>query len=214
MKMIRTARLFILLALTTSPAFATHPCTSPLVLDLDGDGVLTYGVDAGVSFDITGDGALDRVGWTNPFSEEGFLWIDLDKDGQVSGGGELFGTATVLPDGTRATNGFEALRVYDAATYGGNGDHVISKEDLIWPVLRIWVDSNQDGLSQPWEVGPLPKWGVYAIELTYEERDRVDGTGSVHRFEGRFLRRVKFLGAELLRVQRIEDVYFPIAAPD
>lgn len=203
--------LFVLLFLAlASPALATHRCSTPLVLDLNDDGVRLWGVSAGVTFDIDADGTLDRIAWTNPSTEEGFLWLDLNGNRVADDGAELFGTATILPTGERASNGFEALAAYDDPIFGGNGDGVISEEDLIWGHLRLWVDANQDGLSQPEETTRLKKWNVAIILLDFWESDRVDGTGSWHRFQGRFLRRVKKLGTEFLQAQTIEDVFFAL----
>jgi hypothetical protein len=205
-----TTRTILVLSLLTcsAPALATHPCTSPLILDLNGDGVQVYGVSAGVAFDIDGNGSPERLAWTNPYTEEGFLWLDLNHNQVVDDGSELFGTATLLPTGEPASNGFEALASYDGYDLGGNGDGVISNADEIWSHLRLWVDANQDGVSQPQESAPLSRWRVAAIPLDYTEADRVDGTGSWHRYQGRFLRRVKTLGGELLQLQVVEDVFF------
>ena len=56
------------------PTHADHPCTSPLLLDLNDAGrIRTVSVDDGVSFDINSDGTLERIGWTHEDGEEGFL---------------------------------------------------------------------------------------------------------------------------------------------
>jgi len=90
---------------------------------------------------------------------------------------------------------------------------VISEEDLIWEDLRIWVDANQDGRSQESETGRLQTWRIVALRLDCVETDRIDGTGSWHRFEGRFIRRVKKLGMELLQTQAPEDIFFAFRRP-
>gem|GEM_PF-6278962 len=109
------------LLLLGPPAFATHTCTSPLILDLNGDPIRLYGTHAGVSFDIDGDGEDEEVAWTNPHSQEGFFWLDRNNNHIVDDGRELFGTATFLPTGEPASNGFEALASFDEPSQGGDG---------------------------------------------------------------------------------------------
>lgn len=53
----------------------------PLVLDLDGDGLETLGVNAGVLFDHDGDGIRTGTGWISP--DDGFLALDRNGNGVV-----------------------------------------------------------------------------------------------------------------------------------
>ena len=54
---------------------------SPLVLDLDGDGVETTNVnDQWVVFDLDGDGVKNRTGWAG--ADDGFLVFDRNGDGR------------------------------------------------------------------------------------------------------------------------------------
>ena len=67
---------------------------SPLVLDLDGDGVETAGVNNNwVMFDLDGDGVKNRTGWLRP--DDGFLVFDRDGDGLINNGREMFGNYIV-----------------------------------------------------------------------------------------------------------------------
>lgn len=139
---------------------------SPLVLDLNGDGVHTTGVESAVSFDIDGDGLQERVGWTDAATEDAFLWVDLFRNHFVDDGRELFGIGTLLPAaGLRAANGFEALAVYDRTVNGGNEDGQITLADWIWGHLRLWVDHNHDGVSQPTEISTIHASGVRSLNL-------------------------------------------------
>lgn len=193
---------------------------SPLVLDLDGNGIHTTDLLEPVSFDIDGDGDLETVGWTASGSKDAFLWIDLDRNRVVTGGAELFGDATLLSDGRLAANGFEALAQYDAAEVGGNGNGSIDPEDLIWRHLRLWIDRNHDGRSSPHEIRTLPSEGVLQISLSYREIDRLDGNLNHRRFTGTFMQRVT-PATDLQRPRsrqtrartisrEVQDVYFRI----
>ena len=64
--------------------------TSPIVLDLNGDGVHTTSAAQGVSFDLNATGHAHQVGWVS--SQDGLLVMDRNHDGQINNGTELFGT--------------------------------------------------------------------------------------------------------------------------
>lgn len=161
-------------------------CNSPLVLDLDGDGLYTTGVDRGVRFDLNGNGIAERCGWIDPYEDDAFLWLDLNGNYQVDSGRELFGDSTATPDGSSPTNGFEALALYDRPEFGGNGDRKIDPEDLIWTSLRLWIDKNYDGKSALKEIFTLSDWNVRSISLKYKRRLRVDGNDNIRAFWGIF----------------------------
>ncbi len=187
-----------------------NDCQSPLVLDLNGDGIHTTGLDWPVQFDIDGDGTLDTVAWTDPMTEEGFLWLDLNGSGVVDGGEELFGVGMRMPDGRRAPDGFEALRVYDRPTNGGNADGAITRNDRIWGHLRIWVDRNHDGISQSEEIRPMQTHGVISIRLRFVIYDDTDANGNEHRFRGTYQKLVKQSGRLRVANQAIEDIFFRV----
>jgi len=84
---------------------------SPLVLDLNGDGVITTSQSGGVHFDNDGNGFSELTGWID--SNDGLLVIDKNNNGKIDNGNELFGNNTLLADGSTATNGFLALATYD-----------------------------------------------------------------------------------------------------
>lgn len=95
------------------PACPPRWYNDPLVLDLDGDGIPTTTVDAGVDFDITGDGQRERIAWTLPDANDALWYFDHNHNGIIDGVRELFGDATDLPDGAQSRHGFEALAMYD-----------------------------------------------------------------------------------------------------
>jgi len=141
--------------------------TSPLVLDLNGDGVQTLHWAANTHFDIDGDGDLDNVGWVG--DGDGLLALDRNGDGLINDGGELFGEATRLADGSKADDGFAALAELDS-----NADGRISADDALFSSLRVWVDANQDGTSQAGELYNLSSLGIVSINLDAEQTSQVD----------------------------------------
>ncbi len=183
---------------------------SPLILDLNGDGIRTVDENHAVSFDINADGIPERINWTFWESEEGFLVLDRNGNGTIDDGGELFGDATPMPLGEHAENGFEALALYDQPGFGGNGDGVITRADVIWKQLRIWIDRNQDGVSQQREISPLARFGVVGLSLDFAESDDLDGNGNRHRLQGSYLRKMTDNGPVELQEFQMHDVFFKI----
>lgn len=190
-----------------SPAAATHPCTSPLILDLEEDGLLIWGSNFGVDFDIDGDGTKERIGWTG-IGRDAFLWTDRNRNGVVDDGSELFGTATEFPGDGFAKNGFEALARLDTAAYGGNGDGILDAADDGWRSLLLWIDENRNGVSERAEIRPLAAEGIQAFDLAYDVLDEFDGAGNLWAFEGTFVQQIREQSDQRFRLGRIVDVFF------
>ena len=131
---------------------------TPIILDLNGDGVRTQSIDAGVKFDLFDDGVAISTGWVS--GGDGLLVLDRNHDGQIKDGSELFGSATRLSNGEKASDGYAALRELDS-----NGDGTISSDDAIYGDLRVWVDSNSDGISGAGETKTLAELGIAKINL-------------------------------------------------
>lgn len=145
----------------TAPMGLTDPIpTSPLVLDLDGDGIETVGMASGIQFDLNNNGFCETVGWVG--ADDGLLALDRDGDGAITGGFELFGNNTLLESGSRAANGFLALAELD-----GNKDGVIDAGDEVFSQLRVWRDTNQNGESDAGELLSLEEAGVSRLNLGY-----------------------------------------------
>lgn len=65
----------------------------PLVLDLNGDGVQLIRLDRSQThFDFDGNDFRERAGWISP--QDGFLARDINGNGRIDNGSELFGNAT------------------------------------------------------------------------------------------------------------------------
>jgi hypothetical protein len=141
--------------------------TSPLVLDLDGDGLdLTL---ERVRFDLRATGQPQMVTWTG--KREGFLALDLNGDGRITSGRELFGDRSRC-NLDRCADGAAALAVYDEPAKGGNGDGRIDASDTVFGSLKIWVDSNHDGKSQASELNSLRDNGITSLSLQATRLDR------------------------------------------
>ncbi len=161
---------------------------SPLAFDLTGAGVTTTSVRDGVQFDLLGTGRPVQTAW---LAAGALLTLDLDADGTVDSGRELFGEATPLASGLPARHGFEALAQYDRFEHGGNDDGQIDIGDSIFPLLGLWTDSNRDGSSSPAELTSVIDAGIEAISLapigqTWVGTD--SARGKTIGIEGTFLR--------------------------
>ncbi len=140
---------------------------SPLVLDLNGDGVRTVSVTDGVQFALGTDGLLRQTGWVS--SDDGLLVRDINADGRINDGRELFGTATELSPGVTAVDGFAALSALDS-----NGDGRITPEDAAFSELAIWKDNDGNGLTGSGELLSLKEAGVAALHLNAKVSTQMD----------------------------------------
>lgn len=99
-----------------------QPMCDPLVINLD---TAIVGVsDQKFLFDIDADGVLDSISGLKAGS--GYLALDLNGDGVINDGSELFGT--------KSGDGFKDLAKYDS---DGNG--WIDEADSIWSKLLIFT---------------------------------------------------------------------------
>lgn len=149
---------------------------SPIILDLDGDGIETLALGSNY-FDHDGDGLSERSGWVSP--DDGLLVHDRNGDGLVSDGSELFGNSTVLQNGQKAANGFQALAEYD-----DNGDGQVDAQDASFSSLKVWRDLNGNGVSDQGELQGLAAAGVRSIATAYTNSPHVDANGHAHKQQG------------------------------
>jgi hypothetical protein len=156
---------------------------SPIIMDTEGEGFHLTSADAGVMFDIAGNGNPIQIAWTDPRYHNAFLGLP-GSDGLIHNGMQLFGNFTPQPSSDNP-NGFIALAQYDKPEDGGNGDGLIDERDAIFSRLRLWIDENHDGICQPNELHSLLEMGVHSLALDYIRSDRKDQCGNQFRYRSK-----------------------------
>ncbi len=128
-----------------------NPPISPLVLDLDGDGVeLTALADSRAHFDLNTNGLAEKTAWIS--GDDAFLAFDRNGNGRIDDLSELFGGEEV--------DGFTVLAGLDS-----NGDGVIDAQDDAFENLVLWRDADGDGATDAGELTSLGAAGVASIDL-------------------------------------------------
>ena len=152
---------------------------SPLILDLDGDGVETINRSEGIHFDHDGNGLSETTGWVG--RDDGLLVFDKNGDGQITSGGELFGNFTKVNDTQTASHGFQALSLLDE-----NDDGVISAADSAFSQLKIWKDSNSNAIVDSGELLFLAELQIKSLGLAYTGSSNTDLQGNQHLLLGNY----------------------------
>ncbi len=155
---------------------------SPLILDLDRDGIdtLSVGDTARTHFDHDANGFAERTGWIS--AQDAFLVRDLNGNGRIDSGRELFGNQTHLSNGATAGNGFIALAELDL-----NGDGAVDAQEAATAGLMLWRDANSNGITDDGELLTLAEAGVASLLVRYTHSQRVDASGNAHRQLGFFV---------------------------
>ena len=129
---------------------------SPLLVDVERNGFRMSTADEGVFFDLDGDGQPELTSWPQTGADDAWLVLDRNNDDEINNGTELFGNGTPTGnDGSIVANGFLALRALEADTTLGNGNGMVTSADLLYGLLRLWLDANRDGVAQPEELTSL-----------------------------------------------------------
>ena len=115
----------------------------PLVINLDTD--VASVSDQKILFDLDADGVNDNISRLNAGS--GYLSLDLNDDGMINDGSELFGT--------RSGDGFRDLSKYDS---DGNG--WIDEADEIFDKLKICV-FDKDGSQKLYKLKEKDVGAIY-----------------------------------------------------
>nr|WP_267876192.1 hypothetical protein [Duganella rivi] len=142
----------------SSQQLGALPALTPIVLDLNDNGIDTLAASAGVQFDLRADGKPVNTGWVG--GGDGLLAMDRNGNGVIDDGSELFGSSTVLANGHKAGNGYQALQDIDS-----NHDGVIDSRDASFDKLKVWIDGNADGVSQADELKTLAQLHIQQLQL-------------------------------------------------
>lgn len=118
--------------------------TDPLVINFGGTAAQLS--EQRFAFDLNSDGKSEQI--NAPLSGSGFLALDLNNDGKINDGSELFGPGT--------GNGFGELAKYD-----GDGNGWIDESDSVFKQLKVWAGSGTDSSK----LSSLASLGVGAISL-------------------------------------------------
>jgi VCBS repeat-containing protein len=180
--------------------YGSDPITyaSPLVLDLNGDGVQTVDMDHGVQFDLSNSGTKQQTGWVS--KQDGLLAIDLNGDGQINNGAELFGNHTKLANGADAADGWQALVAQDT-----NNDGLVDAQDANFDKLRVWVDADSDGVTDAGELRTLAEMHITSINAN-------NNGGSVQQ-NGNTLRGFSSFTTDDGKTHEVVDAWFATTTP-
>lgn len=156
-----------------------------------------------VKFDLRGDGQKQCWSWPEAGSGNGWLAMPgrTNHDGMVDSGKDLFGSSTyqmrpvyINPPckgnpGCNQESGYDALIELKQPDLGGYEDYsnpdshfILSEKDKLWKDLRIWIDDNRDGISQPNELHKLSEFGIKTISLIPAMSGKYDEWGNWFRY--------------------------------
>ena len=145
---------------------------SPLILDLDGDGIETIGVKDSIAFfDHDNNGFAELTGWVA--DNDGLLFWDRNSNGLLDGGNEIFGDNTTLANGQKAANGFAALTELDT-----NADGKIDAADTQWAQLGVVTGTGN--------VKTLAEANVQSLNLAHTEQNEIKATGNLEWLKGSY----------------------------
>jgi VCBS repeat-containing protein len=137
----------------------------PLILDLNANGKTSVSLaDSHTYFDYAADGLKEHTAWIE--KGDALLVRDINNDGIINDGSELFGDKTELADSSLAADGYAALAQYDS-----NNDGIIDKNDTDFSQLKLWKDANLNGKTDTGELVDLSVAGITSLSL-----NRTDGS--------------------------------------
>ena len=138
---------------------------SPIVIDLNNDGINTLSLDYTRNFDLDNNGFAEATGWIQ--KDDALLAYDRNGNGKIDNGSELFGNHTLSDNyyshTSGNTNGFNALKEFDT-----NNDGIIDKNDKDFDKLLLWQDKNSNAITDEGELIKLSD-KVRSIDLNYKQ---------------------------------------------
>ena len=130
--------------------------TSPIILDLAGDGIQTLSADqSDALFDLDGDGLADDTSWIG--TNDAFLYLDRDGNGTMSGVEEI----SFIGDVPNAATDLDGLAAFDS-----NSDGILDASDDRFADFGVWQDADGDGAVDEGETVGLEQVGIASIHLT------------------------------------------------
>ena len=125
----------------------------PLIINFSGTEEIEFtSLAEGINFDLDNNGFDEKTAWIK--NNDGFLAIDLNSNGKIDNGGELFGDCFIMPNDKKSSNGFEALRSLDTNKNGkiddnddlfGNitiNQNETDEEYTLFDQLVVWFGDN------------------------------------------------------------------------
>ena len=125
-------------------------CIDPLVINLEGNPASFS--DQTFFFDLNSDGKVEEL--SSLAAGSGFLSLDLNNDGVINDGSELFGT--------KSGDGFKDLAAYDK---DGNG--WIDENDEVFKHLKVWT-KNADGSDRLIAIADAGVGAIYLGHVSTE----------------------------------------------
>jgi hypothetical protein len=175
----------------------TPECNTPLVLRFT-DAPVRYQASSSLAgaapFSVAAN-SCQETDW--PTAATPWLVRDVDGNGTIEDGTELFGSGTQLRSGARATNGFEALAELD-----GNNDGQVDGNDAEYEQLMLWYDDDADRRVDGGELLTLTQAGVSTLQTRNQVLPACDDRGNCGRERAAF----EFAAGS---VGEIVDVYLP-----
>ncbi len=153
--------------------------TDPLIINLK-DGAASVS-DVKFSFDLDSDGQTEEISFAGDGS--GFLALDVNENGRIDDGSELFGT--------KSGDGFADLDVYDE-----DGNHWIDENDAIYEKLRVWT-RDESGADRLVSLRDANVGAIYlgSVSTEFSLNDAVTNeTNAVIRRTGVYLRETGEVG--------------------
>ncbi|MCK5130265.1 MAG: hypothetical protein KAQ68_10450, partial [Clostridiales bacterium] len=140
---------------TNIQVLAGDALIDPIVINFDGAAPSL--TDTKFVFDLDTDGVDDEISFVNAGS--GLLAIDLNEDGIINNGTELFGPNTA--------DGFGELSAYDL-----DNNNWIDENDAIYDRLQIWT-KDANGNDQLFALGQKGVGAIYLgnIDTSFDMKD-------------------------------------------